>query len=114
MKNIMFVLVVALTFQFSSAIADSSNEFIVSGVLRSNMDGIDLKPVQGENSAPSAKEDGIVIKLVQGVRSALSATDAVGAFTRDVSIQYPGYSLIDVIASPLPIKVKPCQSFIDI
>lgn len=91
MKKIIGLLVMALSLLVQSAIAEPSNQFIVSGVLRAN----------GE---------GLVIKLVQGIERASSANEAVGAFTRKALNQYPGYSLIDAIASPAPIQVQPCRN----
>lgn len=88
MKKILTLLVMSLSVQVQAAKAD---EFIVSGLLRSN-------------------GDGVVIKLVQGMKPASSANEAVGAFTREALAQYPGYSLVDAIASPLVKKVQPCRS----
>lgn len=60
-------------------------EFFVSGVMRS-------------------KSDGDVIKLVHSTKIAASTDEAVGAFTRDVLDAYPGYSLFDALATPMPSK----------
>lgn len=91
MQKIITVLTLALTCHISSALAESNLDFFVSGVLRSNADGM-------------------VIKLAHGVESASSANEAVGAFAREVVTQYPGYSLIDAIASPLRKQTEPCRN----
>lgn len=46
--------------------------------------------------------DGNVIKLVQGIHLARSSDEAVGAFSREVLARYPGYSLMDTVATALP------------
>lgn len=89
MKKISSALVVALLLQASAAQAAASEDFMVSGVLRKGTDGV-------------------VIKLVHGVESAMSANEAVGTFTRKALGQYPGYSLVDAIASPLKKTAQPC------
>lgn len=71
------------------AIDAKLTEFIVSGVLRSNADGM-------------------VIKLVQGVKKSVSSDEAVGAFSRDVLARYPGYSIIDALASPIAARKPQC------
>lgn len=75
--------------QSTFAIEARLTEFIVSGVLRSNADGM-------------------VIKLVQGVKRSASSDEAVGAFSRDVLARYPGYSIIDALASPIPLQKPRC------
>lgn len=75
--------------QTTFAIEAKVTQFIVSGVLRSNADGM-------------------VIKLVQGLKKSGSADEAIGAFTRDVLAQYPGYSIIDTLASPIPLRTARC------
>jgi hypothetical protein len=76
---------------FTNAVISPSEEaeYMVSGVLRS-------------------ASDGIVIKLVQGIKVAHSVDEAIGAFTREVLTQYPGYSLINTLASPVVIQKPQC------
>lgn len=57
--------------------------YAVSGILRSN-------------------GNGAVIKLVQGVHVANSTNEAIGTFTRVTQEKYPGYSLMDTVATALP------------
>lgn len=45
--------------------------------------------------------NGAVIKLVQGVHVAGSTNEAIGTFTRVTQEQYPGYSLMDTVATAL-------------
>lgn len=59
------------------------NEYVVSGVLRKG-------------------EDGMTIKLAQSFETGRSEDEAVGAFVRKVSDQYPGYAVITTVARPLP------------
>lgn len=65
------------------------SDFMISGVLRSN-------------------SDGIVIKLVHAIKTANSANEAVGMFMAEILRQYPGYSLIDTVASPITVKQQEC------
>lgn len=71
----------------------SPGTFAVSGILRSNANGV-------------------VIKLVQGVQRAGSQEEAVGAFTRDVLARYPGYSLVDTLVTSLPSQKSTCGTSI--
>nr|WP_280971459.1 hypothetical protein [Cupriavidus gilardii] len=57
--------------------------FLVSAVLRKDVNGV-------------------AVKLVHGVMPASTADAAVGAFTRRVMREYPEYSLMDTIVTPLP------------
>jgi len=66
------------------------NMYAVSGILRS-------------------AADGIVIKLVQGIHMANSSDEAVGAFSREVLARYPGYSLMDTVATVLPPTKSLCS-----
>lgn len=92
MKKSMLIVAVTLTTYSLLALADPNIAFMVSGVLRS-------------------KEDGNVIKLVQGYKSAVSAKEAASAFTNEALKQYPQYSMLDVIASPLATQPTSCNKF---
>lgn len=65
-------------------------QFVVSGMLRSGVDGI-------------------VIKLIQGVEVASSPDEAVGAFTRQALEKYPGYALVDTLATRMPPAKPTCE-----
>lgn len=66
-----------------------STMYAVSGILRSNADGN-------------------VIKLVQGIHLASSSDEAVGSFSGEVLARYPGYSLMDAVATALPSTKSLC------
>lgn len=78
---------------YADAVNYRAAEFMDSGILRSN-------------------ENGTLIKLVQGLKIANSTDEAIGAFTRDALNSYPGYSLIDTIATPIPKRKDQCGQFI--
>ena len=82
MKRAIFLTALVLSLLTPPCFAGAADTYMVSGVLRKN-------------------SDGMVIKLVHAMRPASSANEAVGSFTRDVLSQYPGYSLVDAIASPV-------------
>lgn len=89
------IIIIALSgiTQFSLAAGNFSFEdFIVSGVLRQN-------------------SDGIVIKLVHKVGRASSALDVVAEFKKEIDGKYPDYSLIEVIASPVDRQAPVCEKF---
>lgn len=67
----------------------ASTMYAVSGILRS-------------------AADGNVIKLVQGIHLASSLDEAVGSFSREVLARYPGYSLMDTVATALPATNSLC------
>ncbi|NTB05893.1 hypothetical protein [Agrobacterium tumefaciens] len=67
--------------------------YAISGILRSN-------------------SDGVVIKLVQAVQLAVSKDEAVGAFARQVLAKYPGYALVDTVAMPVPTPRSACAQSI--
>ena len=67
----------------------TSTMYAVSGIVRSNADGN-------------------VIKLVQGIHLAISSDEAVGSFSREVLARYPGYSLMDTVATALPPTKSLC------
>lgn len=90
MKRIWQLLAIVIACQGSVAFAEENAAFMISGMLRKGTDGV-------------------VIKLVQGVEPAGSSNEAVGAFTRKVLAQYPGYSLVDAIAMPIENLVRPCK-----
>jgi len=71
----------------------TSTMYAVSGILRS-------------------AADGNVIKLVQGIHLAISSDEAVGAFSREVLARYPGYSLMDTVATALPQPKALCSQSI--
>ena len=89
-KIISQLVAIVIACQGSISFAEDSSAFMISGMLRKGTDGV-------------------VIKLVQGVEPARSSNEAVGAFTRKVLAQYPGYSLVDAIAMPVPSREQPCR-----
>ncbi|MGT2457803.1 hypothetical protein ACU4GI_33415 [Cupriavidus basilensis] len=63
--------------------AKEGSRFLVSAVLRKDSQDVS-------------------IKLVHSIETAGTADSALGAFTRKVLAQYPGYSLLDTLVSPVP------------
>jgi len=75
--------------QTGAAARSNQGRFVVSAVLRRD----------GQSD---------VIKLVQSVERAESADAAVGAITRKALAQYPGYSVLSTLVSPLEEKPASC------
>ena len=48
------------------------------------------------------------IKLVQSVPTAISADAALGVVTKEALAQYPGYSILSTLVSPLADRPAPC------
>ena len=67
-----------------------------------------IPTVYGVSGILRSTADGNVIKLLQGVHLATSPDEAVGAFAREVSAQYPGYSLMDTVVTPVPVAKPAC------
>ena len=63
--------------------------FMVSGILR-------------------AGGEGIVVKQVQNVQAASTKEEAMGTFALKALEQFPGYSLFEIIATPLPSAIHAC------
>lgn len=55
-----------------------------------------------------SQADPAVIKLVQGLAYGATLADAIRAFSQDVHAKYPGYSLIDTVATSLPMPKPAC------
>jgi hypothetical protein len=98
MKSIISLLFAALFMQalpvgaqptFAIIKEDRAAQYIVSGMLRSNADGM-------------------VIKLVHGVEVAGSPDEAIGQFSREALDKYPGYALINTLATPIPARKSEC------
>lgn len=99
MKKILITLAaIAVYAQVVPALADTTiyrnaaaqqSAYMVSVVLRSS-------------------DNGIVIKLAHGLNAGASKDEAIGAFVRKTLAQFPGYSVIDSIASPVPQSGEKC------
>lgn len=76
-----------------NSVAAQQNTYMVSVVLRSSANGI-------------------VINLAHGFNVAASKDEAIGAFIRKTLTQFPGYSVIDSIASPVPQIGEKCGTSI--
>lgn len=103
MKTLVFAAIFAFTFVCNTALANAGTRseqigwqvhqptrFIVSGVLR---------------------QDGTVdvIKPIHGIVTADDSKAAVEAFTDTARTQYPGYTIIATLASPVPV-VGTCEN----
>jgi hypothetical protein len=71
--------------------AGTPTMYAVSGILRSTAGG------------------DIIIKVVQGFVVARSQDEAVDLFSRDALIKYPGRSIMDTVATALPIARPTCS-----